>query len=206
MSTLHTHRIPPQDVIDFWFGELDEHGLADEAHAARWWQKDDAFDELIRARFGAVHADLTAGVENAWLDTPTGRLATVLVLDQFSRNLFRGTAAMFEHDERARAIALAMIEAGEDRAFPVHPRTFLYLPLMHAEDLALQDRCVAEFEALVAELGGHARSAVENNVGFAERHREIIARFGRFPHRNELLGRETTAAEAAFLKEPGSSF
>lgn len=206
MSTPDAPTPSPQDVIDLWFGPLDAQGLADQEHVARWWKADPAFDELLRARFGALHAELAAGGHSDWLETPTGRLATVIVLDQLSRNLSRGTPAMYDNDERALAIALALIESGEDRTFPTHQRAFLYLPLMHAEDLALQERCVALFAALAAELDGPARQAIEGNLGFAERHRVIVARFGRFPHRNAILGRDTTEAEAVFLTEPGSSF
>jgi uncharacterized protein (DUF924 family) len=132
---------------------------------------------------------------------PYGALARLVLLDQFTRNVFRGSARAFAGDELARDAALALIERGGERALSPVQRVFVYLPLEHAEDMALQQRSVALFEALAAEDPG-----LESTADYARRHREVIARFGRFPHRNAALGRESTAEERAYLAQPGSGF
>ena len=194
------------EVLTFWFGELDADGLATPSVAKRWFTKDPEFDATIRERFGGLHRALRAGERREWLDSARGRLAAIIVLDQFSRNMFRDTPNMFASDERALALAVEGIEAGMDRELPVAQRVFYYMPLMHSEERAVQDRCVALFEALRDELAGNAQAQIANNVKFAKMHRDIVARFGRFPHRNATLGRESTAEELAFLEQPGSSF
>ncbi|MBL8625287.1 MAG: DUF924 domain-containing protein [Myxococcales bacterium] len=184
-------------VWDFWFGALDADGNAAPEVQRRWWIKDPALDAEIGARFGALHRAVVGGEREAWRAEPRGALAYVVVLDQFSRNLFRGAPGMFAADTQALAAAKAAVAAGHDRALPVAPRGFFYLPYMHSEDLADQDACVALF----TDVPGAAQS-----VDFAERHRAIVRRFGRFPHRNAILGRASTAEEEAFLREPGSAF
>ncbi len=196
----------PRSVLDFWFGELDADGFAAAETAARWFRKDPAFDQELRDRFLDEHRAIVAGQREAWLDSPEGRLAYILVLDQFSRNMFRDTPAMFATDELARATAVAGIDRGDDRAVTGHQRAFYYLPLMHSESLADQERCVALFTEFRDQLQGAAREIIEHNLRFAHAHRDIIARWGRFPHRNAILGRPSTAAELAFLEQPGSSF
>jgi uncharacterized protein (DUF924 family) len=179
--------VPPatsEDVLAFWFTD-----------PTRWWKKDPAFDAEIRERFLALHEALDRGEHEDWLETPRGALAYVVVLDQFSRNMFRGTARSFASDARARAAARRAIERADDRAFSDDEKSFLYMPLMHSEDLADQDRCHALFAA-----------SRPDKARFAEQHRDIIRRFGRFPHRNALLGRTSTPEEAEFLAQPGSSF
>ena len=175
----------PDDVLEFWFGQPPE----------RWFRKDPVFDQEIRDRFGRVHDELALGEHDDWLATPRGRLAAVIVLDQFSRNMFRDTAGMFASDPRALEIALEGIARGDDRTLPEAQRSFLYMPLMHAEDREIQERSVALFGAL----GG-------DGAKYAEMHRDIVQRFGRFPHRNAILGRTSTPEEVEFLTQPGSSF
>ncbi len=172
------------DVLAFWF-----------ADPARWWRKDPAFDQEVRERFLALHEAIERGEREAWLETPRGTLAYVIVMDQFSRNVFRDSARAFASDERARAAARRGVDRGDDRTLSADERSFLYMPFMHSENIVDQDRCVALFA-----------SAPPNQLRYAERHRDIIRRFGRFPHRNAVLGRESTPEEEAFLKEPGSSF
>jgi uncharacterized protein (DUF924 family) len=195
-----------EEILTFWFGDLDEHGRADEAHVARWWKKDAAFDEAVRQRFGAVHEAVAKGACDAWLESPRGRLAYIIVLDQLSRNMFRGTAGMFAEDAKALAAALEGIERGVDKGLGHDERTFFYMPLMHSEDAEVQQRCVDAFASFRDELTGDRRARVEYNLKFAEQHRDIILRFGRYPHRNELLGRASTPEELTFLTQPGSSF
>lgn len=194
------------DVLSFWFGELDDEGFAAADVSARWWRKDADFDREVREGYCGLIDALTAGEGEAWRETARGCLAYVIVLDQLTRNAFRGTGRMYAADQRAHAATVGAIETGLDRQLPAAMRVFLYMPLMHCEEVASQHRCVEVFEALTAELSGAARERVAGNVGYAEQHRDIVARFGRFPHRNSLLGRESTAEEVAFLEEPGSSF
>ena len=193
------HAMEWDRVLSFWFGALDEHDRVDPAVEARWWRADPAFDAEITSRFLGDHQAICAGEREAWLAEPRGRLAYVIVLDQFSRNMFRGTAAMFASDGRALAAAHAGVERGDDQQLPGAMRAFLYMPFMHSESLPDQERSVALFRAL-------AGGADDARLEFAIRHRDIVARFGRFPHRNAILGRPTTAEEAEFLTRPGSSF
>ncbi len=181
-------------VLDFWFGSPDSADFG--RPRAVWFRRDPAFDSEIRARFLIDHELAAAGAYDGLAATPRGALALVLVLDQFPRNLFRGSARAFACDPAARRVAAGAVDAGWDRAMQAVERLFLYLPFEHSEYIADQDRSVA----LTAALGDAEWTR------YAERHREIIQRFGRFPHRNEALGRETTAAERAFLREPNSSF
>lgn len=177
------------EVIEFWFG-----------HADKWFVKEPAFDDEIRTRFGALQAEATAGAHDDWRGTPRGDLALLVLLDQFPRNLFRNDARSFTTDGKALAIAETM---SRDGLTPAQIMVSL-LPYQHAEDLALQDKGIAAYEALVANNPGNAQLA--GSLEFARKHREIIARFGRFPHRNLALGRESTPEELAFLTQPGSSF
>lgn len=195
-----------ESVLTFWFGDLDGQGRADEAHAGRWWKKDAAFDRKVRERFGDLHEAILHGEHDAWLDSPRGRLAYIIVLDQFSRNMFRDTGEMFAYDDLALRVAVEGIERGMERALAHDERSFYYLPLMHDENLDTQERCVDLFAAWRDELEGELRSRVEYSLDFAVRHRDIVRRFGRFPHRNALLGRASTPEELEFLTKPGSSF
>jgi uncharacterized protein (DUF924 family) len=185
-------RVPdPAEVLGFWFGDPEA-----DAYREAWFRRDTAFDEEVRRRFAETHAAVAAGDCEWWLDTPRGALAYVIVLDQFSRNLFRDSPKAWAQDAAALAAARSAIERGFDRALPRYLRMFLYLPFEHSESLTDQERSVALF----ADLGD------EKAYDYALRHREIIQRFGRFPHRNAVLGRVSTPEEIAFLREPGSSF
>lgn len=192
------------DLLDFWLGPLDPHGFADEAHRKRWFEKNDDFDRTLEERFGALHRAAAAGELDHWRQTPRGRLALVIVLDQLSRNLHRGTAAMYAHDEAALDVAREALEAGDEASLKPQEAYFLYMPFMHAESLSAQEKCVALFEQAQARLPEEHRERVDPK--WAVMHRDIVARFGRFPHRNALLGRQSTDEELAFLEEPGSSF
>lgn len=176
-----------EDVLHFWFEQLEP---------AQWWRKDHALDATIRARFAELHACAARGELFAWRGTPRGRLAEIIVLDQFSRNLYRGSRDAFACDPLALALAQEAVACGADRALRQAERCFVYMPYMHSESLLVHDVGLALFE----------RNGDASTLEFERRHRSIIARFGRYPHRNVLLGRESTAAETAFLAEPGSSF
>jgi uncharacterized protein (DUF924 family) len=184
----------PQEVLEFWFGSAPLQARPE------WFRKDAAFDETIRQRFGALVDRALAG-PLGWSATPEDRLAEIVVLDQFPRNLFRGEARAFAGDARALRLALDLIDSGDHLQLAPLQRWFAYLPLEHAEDLALQDRCVALFEALARDATGF-----DSALDYARRHRDVIARFGRFPHRNAALGRVSTAEEVAYLGQPGSGF
>ena len=176
-------------VIAFWR----------EAGPDAWFTKSDEFDAAMRTKFGALQEKASAGERDHWAKSAKGALALLLLLDQFSRNLFRGDARAFAQDAHARAIADAALDSGYDAeiAETLDPRlrSFFYLPFMHSEDVADQDRCVALYEAM----------GDEESLKYAHIHRDIIVRFGRFPHRNPALGRDTTAEEQAFLDAGGFS-
>ncbi len=193
-------------VLEFWFGPLDERGVATQEKSKSWFEKNDAFDREIEARFGALHAALARGEREDWLSSTRGSLATVIVLDQFSRNMFRNTKQMFASDPRALAVATSLVERGADRELAFAERGFVYMPFMHSERLSDQERCVELFRTFRDEHQGELRDICQYSLGYAERHRDIIQRFGRFPHRNAILGRESTPEELEFLKQPGSSF
>jgi uncharacterized protein (DUF924 family) len=195
-----------EQVLEFWFGELGPDGRATPAVAKRWFQGGPTFDQEIRDRFLSLHAAVAAGGHEDWLSSPRGRLALVLVLDQFSRNMFRGTPAMFARDARALEHTFDAIAKGDEKSLATDERVFLYMPLMHSEKLAVQERCVDLFATFRDSLSGEARDAVARNLDFAIRHRDIIRRFGRFPHRNGILGRSSRPEELEFLKQPGSGF
>ena len=193
-------------VLHFWFGDVDALGRSDVMHSRRWFMKDVAFDREIADKFGQTYADVRAGLRENWLDDPRGRVAYVIVLDQFSRNMFRGTARMFEGDRQALAAAVEGVARHEDAALTVNERSFLYMPYMHSEEIGMQDRSVALFKELLESAPSELRGSLVAAVQYAEKHREIIARYGRFPHRNAVLGRASTPEEQAFIAQPGSGF
>ena len=183
----------PADVLAFWFG------APPWRERAEWFRKSDAFDAAVRSRFrDAIDAAQAGALPPAWHAEP---LAEVLLLDQLARNAHRGTARAFAGDARALALAREIVDSGADRALHPLQRWFAYMPLEHAEDLAAQDHAVRLFEALAA-----AGPGFDEALDYARRHRDVIRRFGRFPHRNAVLGRASTPDEIAFLRQPGSSF
>ncbi|MBE9155324.1 DUF924 domain-containing protein [Nodosilinea sp. LEGE 06152] len=191
-----------EGILRFWFGDPED--LEGEYGQQRkvWFKKDPAFDEVIRQRFLGDVERAIAGELDEWRSQPRSCLALVLLLDQFPRNLFRGDAHCFGGDRAALATAYHALENGYDQQVLPVERMFFYLPLEHSENLADQERSVE----LVRSLHAHDPEKFESTLDYALRHREVIQRFGRFPHRNEVLGRETTAEEAEFLRQPGSRF
>ena len=176
--------VTPQDVVSFWL----------EAGPSRWFKQDAAFDARFRDTFLAAHDEAASGALAHWADTADGALALLLLLDQFPRNAFRGTPRVYATDAQARQVADAAIRAGFDRQVDPALRQFFYLPFMHSENLGDLERCVA----LNGELGGES-------LRWARHHRDVVARFGRFPHRNAILGRTSTPEEQRFLAEGGFS-
>lgn len=176
-----------EDILYFWFIE---------AGPAAWWQKSKAFDDLVRRRFLSLYEQAIRGELWSWRSNARGRLAEIIVLDQFSRNMFRDTARAFEGDGLALVLSQEAARAGAGQYLVRDERVFLYMPHMHSESGAVHEEAVRLF----------SEPGLEANLDFEYRHKAIIDRFGRYPHRNEALGRKSTAEELAFLKEPGSSF
>lgn len=196
----------PDEVLAFYLGPLDSEGLAKPEQAQRWWRKDAAYDAEIKRLAEASWHAIVKGEREDWLAQPRSRLAYVIVLDQFSRNMFRGEARAFAADPQALHAAIGGIELGHDSTLVGHERVFFYMPCMHSEELAMQERCVELFSQFRDESHGRLREILDDNCNFAQRHRDVIARWGRFPHRNATLGRPSTPDEVEFLKQPGSSF
>lgn len=176
-----------QQILGFWFEEL---------KPAMWWKQDERLDQLIRQRFGALHRQAASGELWQWRTTPEGRLAEIILLDQFSRNIHRGQPDAFVHDGMALALAQEAIAAGADMALPVIQRSFIYMPFMHSESLLIHEQAIVLF----------GTPGMEGSLDFERQHRDILRRFGRYPHRNQILGRASTEEERVFLTQPGSSF
>jgi len=205
------HALDPRlsQVLEFWLGaELPTNESA-LSRKPLWFSKDEAVDEEIRKRFGGLLQEALAGkLDGEAAEQPLGWLAVLIVLDQFTRNAYRGTAKSFAGDAKARALALQGIQWGWDVSELLAPvvRIFVYLPLEHAEDMALQESSVLAFEQLYQEASPQLRSFFAGTKDYAHKHYEVIAQFGRFPHRNAILGRESTQAEQAYLRTPGAGF
>ncbi len=176
-----------EEVLRFWF---------EESEPAQWWKKDDAFDRLIIERFSQVHFRATRCELFEWRATAKGRLAEIIVLDQFSRNMFRGSPLSFAYDSLALALSQEAIAAGAEGQLSQIERNFLYMPFMHSESLKIHDVAMDLF----------SKNGIDNSLDYEIRHRKIIEQFGRFPHRNAVLGRTSTVEEIEFLKQPGSGF
>ena len=186
-----------RDVLSFWFAPAHDGTIVSRDE---WFRKDDTFDGTIRARFGELIDAAIAGAHEAWCESPHGALALVIVLDQFTRNAYRRTARSFAGDSRALRVARGVVARGDDARLSPYERWFLYMPFEHAEDVAAQNESIALFTRLERETG------LDGALEWAERHAAIIRRFGRYPHRNAILGRASTADEIAFLSTPGSTF
>ncbi len=188
----------PGEILDFWFGREGEEGYGEFREA--WFTKDPEFDREVRNRFEGAYEEAAAGRLEHWKDEAQSCLALIILLDQFTRNMFRGDPKTYATDDKAREAARHAVEHAYDRELSPYGRLFVYLPFEHSEDLEDQRFSVELFRGLAAEMGS------EDLLGYAVRHLEIIERFGRFPHRNEILGRATTPEEAEFLRGPDSSF
>ena len=186
------------EVLDFWFGREDEPGYGEFRDA--WFRKDDGFDQEVRERFGFLYERAAAGALDGWRDDARSCLALVICLDQFPRNMFRSDGRTHATDAKAVETARYAVERALDRELPPFQRMFVYMPFMHSENLEDQRRSVELFGRLAEKPGA------PDVTSYAVGHMEIVERFGRFPHRNVILGRETTPEEAEFLEKPGSSF
>lgn len=195
-------------VLAQWFGSTRPDNATALAHQAQWFTKSAAFDAALRERFGAaVQAALDGQLRHWAAQGPWPCLALILLLDQFTRNIHRGTPRSFAGDPQALALALEAQDRGLDLELPEVARIFMYLPLEHAEDMAMQERSVQAFQSL-AQMAPDAasREFLAGTLDYAYRHREVIARFGRFPHRNPILGRASTPQESEYLAQPGAGF
>lgn len=186
-----------QDVLDFWFSEL---------RPEQWFRGGEAVDQMIRERFSELLEQVHSGEHDDWADTPTGRLALILVLDQFPRNIYRGTPRSFSYDEKALGLAQEGLELRADETLGAHQRAFFYLPLEHSEEMEIQDRSLERFASLVLSVPADEREPLRGYLDYAWQHYAIIKKFGRYPHRNDILGRQARPEEIEFLKSPGSSF
>lgn len=187
-------------ILDFWFGKLDEQGLCAESQHALWFKSSGLTDQHCRDHYGEYVSQAIAGELDHWTDSDSGLIALILLLDQFTRNIYRDSAQAFSGDSRALDLAQRTIIAGHHQRLPAIHQVFLYLPLEHSEDLEVQEECVELFDEL-AGVTGHEMFAGFSRYAVA--HRDVIAQFGRFPHRNRLLGRESTALELDYLDTHG---
>ncbi len=175
------------DVLTFWFDDID---------SSKWWVKDSDFDQLIFDKFSDLHAQANQCELYEWRDTAKGRLAEIIILDQFSRNMYRDTPQSFASDSLALALSQETIALNADRELSEIERSFLYMPFMHSESKKIHDVAVQLYK----------NNGIQSNLDFEIKHKEIIDRFGRYPHRNAILGRQSTDEEIEFLKQPGSKF
>ena len=192
-------------VLEYWFGPLASDESFPDQQAKKWFGGGEAVNEEIRTQFGRDQTLACEGHYDDWQENPRGCLALVILLDQFTRNLY-GDARAYAMDDKALLVVLRGIERGLDKKLKIIERWFFYMPFMHSEDLEIQEKGIELFTKLAEEAPPALELPIRNALGYAIRHMEIIKRFGRFPHRNEALGRESTPQEVEFLKEPNSSF
>ncbi len=177
----------PHKIIKFWFEDI---------NPTLWWSKDETFDQRIRDEYSVLHAAASRCELFSWRDSALGRLAEILILDQFSRNMYRGQPESFASDSLALGLAQEAVRVGADLELEPMQRSFLYMPYMHSESLLVHEVAVELFR----------NNGIDNNYDFELKHKAIVERFGRYPHRNKILGRESTPEEAVFLQQPGSGF
>ena len=196
----------PEAVLDYWFGAPGTAREVAEPQSKLWFGKLPEKDRDVSERFTPTFNAATTGLLDDWATSPRGRLALVIVLDQFPHHIHRDTPEAFAQDAKALALSLAALATGEDKSLALIERVFLYLPLEHAESVAMQDLSVTQYQQLVDEASESERALFANFFDYAHKHREVVLRFGRFPHRNAILDRASSAEEIAFLKQPGSRF
>jgi uncharacterized protein (DUF924 family) len=199
---MHHHR-KQDEILTFWFGD---EALQPLARQSIWFTKDAEVDQWMREHFQSMLGEALNGAYDDWSKVSRGALALVILCDQFPRNIYRDSDQAFAYDDRALRAAQIAIDHNFDRNMTVVERCFLYLPLEHSEDIAIQERSVQLFSTLSDTATGEEKVFIQSALDYALKHRDIIAKFGRFPHRNEILGRASTRAEIEFLKRPGSYF
>lgn len=196
----------PENVLAFWFGPPGSAAEVAGRQRTLWFGKAPANDQAVAHRFAATLAAATAGALDHWAATARGRLALVIVFDQFPHHIHRDQAQAFATDPQALALSLEALAAGEDARLAPIERVFLYLPLEHAESVEMQAMSVSRYENLAREAAADERALFDDFLNYARQHQEVVMRFGRFPHRNAILGRPSTARELEFLQQPGSRF
>jgi uncharacterized protein (DUF924 family) len=189
----------PQEIIDYWIGDAATSPDAAKKRTQLWYMSSAESDDLLREKFGADLARAERGELDSWRQTANGCLALVILLDQFSRNLHRGVAAAFANDPQAVAVAQHAFDKGFDKDMSPIGLSFLIHPFHHAEDIELQNRCVATYEAMIESVSAEWQAQLQGHLDFSREHRDVIAQFSRFPHRNEVLGRHNTAEEQSYL-------
>ena len=194
------------EILEFWFGKLTRDDELQPARQKRWFQKQPAFDRAVAQRFGKDVQEAGAGRLDDWLASARGSLALVILLDQFTRNIHRNLPQAYAFDARARAATLGALARGLERELRPIERLFLFMPLMHAEDRALQERSAELFAQTAATAPALLKETCTGFAASARRHADVVGRFGRFPHRNALLGRTSTPDEMEFLSTPGAGF
>jgi uncharacterized protein (DUF924 family) len=195
-----------EPVLNYWFGDASDDVVCAEEKSALWWGKAAAIDAEIRQRFESVLQLLVNGGNRYWLQFPESRLAAIIALDQFSRNIYRDTPTAFASDQLALNWCLSGIDAGLDKQLRPIERVFFYLPMEHAENLGMQHRCLWQFQQLIEIVPEAHKETFSGFTDYAKQHADVIERFGRFPHRNPILGRESTPEELEYLAQPGSGF
>ena len=207
-TALGNSHMPAQEyeqVLKFWFG-VQEDGFPIENKSQLWFSGSAEADRIIQSRFGSYIEKALAGNMESWKSTPRGQLALIILLDQFTRSIYRKTPQAFSGDSLAREIAHENIKKGWNKDLSFSERTFIYMPFMHSEELADQELCIELFNELKNEVPDNRKEQIKNSIYFAKDHRDIIARFGRFPHRNKTLRRESTPAERAYLEDGANSY
>ena len=192
-----------EDILAFWFGELDSAGMCSDTRNKLWFQSNAEGDEQIRGRFGGLVEAAIEGALGHWQDTARGTIALVILLDQFTRNIYRDSPAAFSGDAKALQLARDAVARGDDSGMPAIHRVFLYIPYEHSENLEDQDAGIDCFDRLLEESSRSAEAEITDFRRYMVAHRDVIAQFGRFPHRNAILGRESTSAELEHLKHHG---
>ncbi len=195
-----------QKVLSFWIGELDSDGNVNDDARSRWFQKNPDFDQEIKQKFEPLVDRASQNQLREWQEESRSSAALVVLLDQFKRNLYRESAKAFESDPLALEVSVQSIQKGYDQELSIYERYFLYMPFMHSEDREVQKESLKLFESLVASSTNSQKKMFESVYEYAVRHKEIVDKFGRYPHRNSWIGRESTSEEIEFLKKKGSSF
>jgi uncharacterized protein (DUF924 family) len=196
-----------QDILSYWLGQLNpETGQSTENKFPLWFGKSQETDDHLRETYGSLLEKAKAGELKDWEESPESLVALVILMDQFSRNIFRGTSGMYAADEKALSLSKQVVESGQDEQLPTAMRVFLYMPFMHSEELEDQEKCIEIFKKLKEQVPESIKDSIENNVIYAIKHRDIVKEYGRFPHRNEILSRANTPEEEVYLAQPGAGF
>lgn len=195
-----------KDILEYWFGELDEYGRTDESRFKLWFGKSEETDQYLTENYKDLLESAKRGELDSWKESAEGLVAFIVLLDQFSRNIYRDTAEMYAADEQVLSVAKRAVETGVDKEMPISHRVFTYLPFMHSENLEDQEQCIELFKGLQNEVPEEVKKSIQGNIDYAIKHRDVVKGYGRFPHRNEILGRESIEEEKVYLSNPDAGF